>query len=344
MATPLPYTKRNVLVTGGAGFIGTFLCERLLKEDCRVICIDNFSTSKQENIAHLLKNPDFEFIRHDVNAPIDLDAFPELQLFNLRLQGIQEIYHLACPRTGRRFDQFQLQTLLTNSVGLHNVLEVAVKYHARFFLASSAVVYGPRPADGHLLKEGEYGTFGHLEPNSCYDQGKQWAETMVDTYRQVHGIDVRIGRIFRTFGPRMPLDDGHLIPDFIRNALDGKDIVIFGKDLRSSFLYVTDCVDAIIRLMQLITDPGPTNIGSDYDLKISDVAKHIAELTGSASKIDVSQPPPYYMAQHGLPDLTKAREELGWMPVVTFEQGLKRTIEYTIANRGLIGPMDALAA
>ncbi|HTK04128.1 MAG TPA: NAD-dependent epimerase/dehydratase family protein [Candidatus Eisenbacteria bacterium] len=334
--TPL-FGKKNVIVTGGAGFIGTFLCERLLKEDCRVLCIDNFTTSHQENIAHLLKNPDFEFIRHDVNEPIDLEQFPELQLFNLRLQGIQEIYHLACPRTGRRFDKFQLETLLTNSVGLHNVLEVAVKWKSRFFLASSAVVYGPRPEDGHLLKEGEYGTFGHLEPNSCYDQGKQWAETMVDTYRQVHGIDVRIGRIFRTFGPRMPLDDGHLIPDFIQNAMDGKDIAVFGEDLRSSFLYVTDAVDAIILFMQLIKDPGPTNIGSDYDLKIGDVARRIIDLTGSSSRIVVEEPP-YYMAQHGLPDLTKAREELGWLPVMTFEQGLKRTIEYTIANRGIVRP------
>ncbi len=329
------FGKRNVLVTGGAGFIGAFLCERLLKEDCRVICMDNFSTSHPENIVHLLKNSDFEFIRHDVNEPFDLETYPELQLFNLKLQGIQEIYHLACPRTGRRFDQFQLQTLLTNSVGLHNVLEVAVKWKSKFFLASSAVVYGPRPADGHLLKEGEYGTFGHLEPNSCYDQGKQWAETMVDTYRQVYGIDVRIGRIFRTYGPRMPLDDGHLIPDFIQNSIDDKDIVIFSPDLRSSFLYVTDCVDAVMLMMQTVKDPGPVNIGSDYDIRIADVAKRIVDLTGSSSHI-LNDQPPYYMAQHGLPNLTKVREELGWMPVVTFEQGLKRTIEYTVANRGLI--------
>jgi UDP-glucuronate decarboxylase len=333
------FNKRNVLVTGGAGFIGSHLCERLIAENCRVICIDNFSTSRHESIAHLLKNPDFEFIRHDINEPFDLDDYPELQLFNLKLQGVQEIYHLACPRTGRRFDHFQLQTLLTNSVGLHNVLEVAVKWKSKFFLASSAVVYGPRPEDGHLLKEGEYGTFGHLEPNSCYDQGKQWAETMVDTYRQVQGIEIRIGRIFRTFGPRMPLDDGHLIPDFIRAAVDGRDIAIYGPELRSSFLYVTDCVDGIVRLMQLIKDPGPMNIGSDYDIRILDIAKHIVELTGSTSKLIVGSPPPYYMQQHGLPDLTKAREELGWMPIVTFEQGLKRAIEYTVANRGLVDPM-----
>lgn len=332
---PSVFGKRNVLVTGGAGFIGTFLCERLLKEECRVICMDNFTTSRPENIAHLLKNPDFEFIKHDVNEPFNLEEFPELALFNMKLQGIQEIYHLACPRTGRRFDKFQLETLLTNSVGLHNVLEVAVKWKSKFFLASSAVVYGPRPNDGHLLKEGEYGTFGHLETNSCYDQGKQWAETMVDTYRQVHGIEVRIGRVFRTFGPRMPLDDGHLIPDFIQNAMDGKDITVFGPDLRSSFLYVTDCVDAIVRMMQTVKDPGPVNIGSDYDLRIADVAKLIIELTGSRSDIQFDQPP-YYMAQHGLPDLTKVREELGWIPIVTFEQGLRRTIEYTVANRGII--------
>lgn len=334
-----PFGKRNVLVTGGAGFIGTFLCERLLKDDCRVICMDNFSTSHQENIAHLLQNSDFELIKHDINVPFDLESYPELQLFNLKLQGIQEIYHLACPRTGKRFGEFQLQTLLTNSVGLHNVLEVAVKWKSKVFLASSAVVYGPRPEDGHLLKEGEYGTFGHLQPNSSYDQGKQWAETMVDTYRQAHGIDIRIARIFRTFGPRMPLDDGHLIPDFIQAALDDKPMTVHGPDLRSSFLYVTDCVDAISLMMQTVKDPGPINVGNDYDLKIADVAKRIVELTESKSQI-VYDEPGTGMSTQGLPDLTKAREELGWMPVVTFDQGLKRTIEYTTANRGLVHTMD----
>jgi UDP-glucuronate decarboxylase len=333
------FEKPNILVTGGAGFIGSFLCERLLNE-ARVICIDNFCTSQENNIDHLLKNQDFEFIRGDINEPIDLLSYPELERFQLKFQGIQEIYHLACPTSAKKFEEQRQQTLLANSVGMRNVLELAVAHKAKLFHASTSVIYGPRAADGHLNKEEEFGAFDHLTPRSCYDEGKRWAETMVHTYEQVTGIDARIGRIFRTYGPRMLLNDGQMIPDFILNALDGNDLVVYGdENFRTSLIYVSDVVDGIIKLMRMPKDPGPTNIGSDYDIKIADIAKHIVELTGSKSQI-VTDVPPYYMSQHGLPDLTKAREELGWMPVVTFEQGLKRAIEYTVANRGIVKPMD----
>lgn len=329
--------KKNVLVTGGAGFIGSFLCERLLREGCRVLCIDNLVTSTQENIAHLLKEEDFEFLRHDVNEPIDLEDLPELKLFNLRLNGFHDIYHLACPRTGRRFDELRLQTMLTSSVGLHNVLEIAGKYDSRFFLASSSAVYG-RPTNGHRkFKEGEYGTFDRRATPSTYDEGKRWAETMGDAYRRVRDIDVRVGRIFRTFGPRMRLDDGHLVPDLIERALVGDDVLVYGgPEIFTTLAYVTDVVDGIVKLMRMPKDPGPVNIGSDYDIKIVDVAKRIIELTGSTSKI-VYEPSLMFMTQLGLPDLTRAKEQLGWIPLVPLDQGLKKSIEYTVAHKGLTG-------
>lgn len=331
------FEKKNILVTGGAGFIGSFLCERLLTNN-KVVCVDNFITSQENNIDHLLKNPDFEFIRADVNEFIDYEAFPELERFKLKFQGFQEVYNLACPTSAKQFEPLRHQTLMSNSVGMRHALDVAVKYKAKFFQASTSVVYGPRPEDGHLFKEEEFGKFDHLTPRGCYDEGKRWAETMVHTYRQVHGIDARIGRIFRTYGPRMLLNDGQMIPDFILNALDGKDLVIYGdENFRTSLIYVTDVVDGILKLMSMPKDPGAVNIGSDYDIKLVDVAKRIIELTNSSSKITF-EPPLMFMSQLGLPDLTRAKEQLAWLPLVSLEQGLKRSIEYTVAHRGLIRP------
>ena len=334
MADKPIFEKPNVLVTGGAGFIGSFLCEQLLK-DSKVICIDNYVTSSPENISQLLKNPDFELIRADINEPIDFEKYPELERFKLKFQGIQEIYHLACPTSAKKFEEHRIATTLANSVGMRNVLDLAVKYSAKFFQASTSVVYGPRPEDGHLFQEAEFGTFDHLSPRACYDEGKRWAEAMCHTYADVHKLDVRIGRIFRTFGARMLLNDGQMIPDFIVHALEGKNLVIYGDEsFRTSLIYVTDVVDGIVRLMRMPQDPGPVNIGSDYDIKLVDVAKKIIELTGSASKVTF-EPAILFMSQLGLPDLTKAKDQLGWIPLVTLEQGLKKSIEYTIAQKGL---------
>jgi len=329
------FEKKNILVTGGAGFIGSFLCERLLN-DAKVICVDNFVTSSERNIDYLLPNPNFEFIRADINEPLELDKYAELDRFKLRFQGIQEIYHLACPTSAKKFDQFRHQTVLANSVGLRQILDLGVKYKAKFFQASTSVVYGPRPADGRPFKENEFGAFDHLSPRACYDEGKRWAETMVNTYNAVHGLDIRIARIFRTYGPRMPLYDGQMIPDFITDALDNKDLVVYGdENFRSSLVYVSDVVDAMIKLMNFGKDPGPMNIGSDYDVRLVDVAKKIIQMTNSSSKI-VFQPPLLFISQLGLPDLTKVKETLRWIPLVNLEQGLQKSIEYTTAHKGLI--------
>jgi UDP-glucuronate decarboxylase len=331
------FDKTNVLVTGGAGFIGSFLCEKLLAANARVICADNFLTSQESNIDQLLKNADFEFIRQDINAPFDLEAFPELARFKLKFQGIQEIYHLACPTSPKKFDQFKMQSLYANSVGMKNILDMAVKYKAKVLHASTSVVYGPRPADGHPFREEEYGAVDMLSPRSCYDEGKRFAETCCATYAQVHGVDVRLARIFRTYGPRMPLYDGHMVPDFIMNALDNKDLVIYGDEtFRTSLMYVSDVVDGMIKLMAAPVGTGPVNFGSDLDVPIVDVAQRIIEMTGSSSKVTF-QPPLLFMSELGLPDLTKAKDKLSWLPLVGLDDGLKKAIDYTVAHKGLLG-------
>jgi len=330
------YEKKNVIVTGGAGFIGSFLCESLLEAGARVICIDTFVTSQESNIDPLLKNPDFEFIRHDISTPITLDAFPELVRFQIPVQGIQEMYNLACPTSPKKFHQFRMQTLFANSLGMKNVLDLAVQHKSRVVHASSSVVYGPRPKDNHAFQEDELGVVDQLSPRACYDEGKRFAESCCRTYQDVHGIDVRVARLFRTYGPRMPLFDGQMIPDFILNALDGKPLTIFGDEtFRTSLVYVNDVVDGLIKLMDLPKNPGPINLGSTGDMRIIDIAQTIVEMTGSRSKVNF-QPPLIFMTPLGLPNLTKTKETLGWLPLVGVEDGLKKTIDYTIAHKNLL--------
>jgi UDP-glucuronate decarboxylase len=328
--------KKNVLVTGGAGFIGSFLCEKLLA-DSRVICVDNFVTSQESNIDLLLKNSDFEFIRHDFNTPFDPELFPELARFKIKFQGIQEIYHLACPTSPKKFDQYKMQTLLANSLATKNALDLAVRYRAKLLLSSASVIYGPRHTDNKFYVEDEHGNVDMLSPRACYDEGKRYAETMVETYRQVHGLDAKIARIFRTYGPRMPLFDGQMVPDFITDALDNKDLVIYGDEtFRTSLCYVSDVVDGIMKLMAAPADIGPVNLGSDMDVALVDVAQRIVEMTGSSSRITF-EPPLLFMSQLGLPDITKAKDKLNWLPLVQLDEGLKRAIDYTIAHKSLLG-------
>ena len=328
--------KKNVLVTGGAGFMGSHLCERLL-EDSRVICVDNFATSQESNIDQLLKNSDFEFIRHDFNIPFDPESFPELERFKIKFQGIQEIYNFACPTSPKKFDQFKMQTLLANSLAMKNALDLAVKYKSKILQASASVVYGPRPADNAPYREEYFGNVNMLSQRSAYDEGKRYAETMCETYRQVHGIETKIARIFRTYGPRMPLFDGQMIPDFITNALDNKDVVIYGDEtFRTSLVYVSDVIDGVLKLMQAPADIGPVNFGSDLDMPIVDVAQRIIEMTGSTSRITFEQPL-LFMTPLGLPDISKAKDKLGWLPLVRLDEGLKRAIDYTIAHKSLLG-------
>jgi UDP-glucuronate decarboxylase len=329
------FENKNVLVTGGAGFLGSFLCEQLLGDGHRVICIDNLSTGDTKNIDTLLQNQNFRFIRLDVNQPFDLDQFSELAAFKLPFQGIQEIYHFACPTSIKNFDQYKIQTLLSNSLGNYHVLELAKKFRAKILLGSSSVVYGERKDNQALVSEDENGIVDHLTPRACYDEGKRFSETMFETYRQVHSLEIRIARIFRTFGPRMPLFDGQLIPDFIINALDGKDLVMYGgRKFRTSLVFVTDVIDGLVRIMEAPEYVGPVNIGSDVDLSLEEVATQILSMTGSSSKI-IEGENFEFLSELALPRIDRAKE-LGWFPLVRLEDGLKRTIDYMKANKLLL--------
>lgn len=334
------FDKKNVLITGGAGFIGSHLCDELIKTS-KVICLDNFSTGDEKNIDHLLADPDFIFIRHDITEPIDLAKLPELQKFKIQFQGVQEIYHLACPMSPKDFSQNRTAILLANSYGIKNVLDLTRKYEAKFIHFSSSVVYGPRRADNPKIKEEDLGIVDMLSERSSYDEGKRFAETMVKNYKDIYNIDAKIARLFRIYGPRMKLNDDQMIPDFIRDTLDNKNLTIFGdKDFFSSFCYVSDCVDAVTKMME--TDlPGPINIGSDVDVNLTDLAQKVIEIIGSKSKI-IYETEKLFMTPLCLPDITKAREELDWIPVVILEKGLEKSIEDLRASKGLKGVMHAV--
>ncbi|MFZ2681933.1 MAG: NAD-dependent epimerase/dehydratase family protein [Patescibacteria group bacterium] len=328
--------KKTVLVTGGAGFIGSFLCEALLKDGNRVICIDNFSTGHIRNIEPMLRNPDFQFLRLDINEPFDLEGYPELEQFKVKFLGVQEIYHLAMPTAVKGYEQFKLQILLANSVGTRNVLEVAVKYKAKILLASAATVYGSREPDADGVDESELGVVDHLNPRAALNEGKRFAETMFATYADVYGLDAKIARIFRTYGPRMPLFHGHQIPDFVLNILDGKAISVSGDvNTTTSLVYVTDVVDGLLRVMRAEKGIGPVNLGSNVSLKIADVAQKMMTLAESEVNIEY-EPHLAHMIPLALPNLRKAHEQLGWLPLVRLEDGLKKTIDYVRANKLLL--------
>lgn len=329
------FERKNVVVTGGAGFIGSHLCDRLVKE-AHVICVDNFITSSVSNIDHLLQDPNFEFINHDITKPLALESLPELERFKIRFQGVQEIYHLACPISKRHFDDFKIATVLTNSVGVKNVLDLAVQYHAKVLYASSSVLYGPRIPGKAYYAETDECRIDHLTSRGAYDEGKRFSEAILQTYADVYGIDVKIARIFRTFGPRMKIFDGNLIPDMILSALDGKDIVIAGdEETRTSLAYVTDIVDGTIRLMQTPIDVTLVNLGSDEDVRLVTIAQKILEATGSSSRVRFEPPYSHYV-EAGLPDTTRAREILGWIPLVRLDEGLKRMIDFAKSHKHLV--------
>ncbi|PIT86926.1 MAG: NAD-dependent dehydratase [Candidatus Magasanikbacteria bacterium CG10_big_fil_rev_8_21_14_0_10_43_6] len=330
------FEKKNIIVTGGAGFLGSHLCERLLKEG-KVICIDDLSNSSIQNIEHLLQYPDFEFIKLDVNSPIDLDSFEELDKFKVKFQGVQEIYHLACPTSPRNFESLKIHSLWANSKAMLNTLDLAVKYRAKYVFGSSSVVYGdPDPNDPDLSEEDE-GIVQHLSPRACYDEGKRFAETCVETYRQVYSVDAKIARIFTTYGPRMKLRDGLLIPDFIISALEGKNLVIYGDgEMQQSLCYVTDMIDGLLRLMQSGPEIPIVNLGSDQMVRAIDVAQMIIGMTQSTSEI-VFEDPLVFLTKKGVPDLRRAKDGLAWIPLVRLQDGLQQTIDFTIANKEIIG-------
>ena len=335
-----PFARKNILVTGGAGFIGSHVCELLMK-DANVICLDNFVTSTPRNIEHLLQHPSFEFVNHDITQPLQLDTLRELDRFKLGVQGIQEIYHLACPISRTHFEQFRIATILSNSIGLKNVLDVAVHYKAKVLYASSSVLYGPRQKQDPYVREDAPSQIDHLTAHGAYDEGKRFSEAVICTYADVYGLDVKISRIFRTFGPRMKIDDGHVLPDMVMNALDGTDIVVRAPEgARVSLCYVSDLIDGMIRHMGSTMDVTLANLGSDFDVTWAEVAERIIRLTDSRSRVRF-EPEEGTYTEAPLPDLQRARNILHWVPLVRLDDGLLKMIEYARSHRQQIGVFHA---
>lgn len=327
---------KNIIIAGGAGFIGSHLAESLLKTGANVICIDNFVTSTVKNIDSVLKNPNFEFLKMNINEPLNIEELPELEKFKVKFTGIQEIYHLASPTSAKNFNKYREETLAANSLGTINLLRLAQKHKAKFVLGSSSVVYGGRREDKMKFNEEDLGWVDHLSPRACYDEGKRFAETATATFVQVHNLDAKIARIFRTYGPRQRLFDGEMIPDFIVDALEGKDLIIYGDDsFKTTLTYVSDIVDGLIKLMEAPADTGVVNLGNVEDVPIVEVAKKIIKLTNSKSKI-VFKPPLLFMTPLGIPDTRKAKEQLGWLPLIRLDDGLVKSIDFARAHKELL--------
>lgn len=303
---------KRILVTGGAGFVGSHLCERLLNEGNEVICLDNFFTGSKGNVIHLMNSKRFEFIRHDIIEPILLE--------------VDQIYNLASPASPIHYQYNPVKTLKTNILGTMNMLGLAKRVRARILQASTSEVYGD-PAV-HPQKEDYWGNVNPIGPRSCYDEGKRVAETlMMDYYRQ-NNVAIRIIRIFNTYGPKMALNDGRVVSNFIVQALKGEDITVYGKgDQTRSFCYVSDLVDGMIRMMEQPDFIGPVNVGNPHEHTILEFAEKIIAMTGSRSKLSF-KPLPQDDPKQRRPDITLAKEKLGWSPKVSIDEGLRLTIEH----------------
>lgn len=303
---------KNILITGGAGFIGSHLCETLINKGNHVICLDNFFTGSRKNIEHLLDNKEFEIIRHDIVEPILVEA--------------DEIYNLACPASPVHYQFNPIKTVRTNVLGVTNMLDLADQTKARILQASTSEVYGD-PAM-HPQKEEYWGNVNPIGVRSCYDEGKRVAETLMVDYNRQHNVDIRIIRIFNTYGPRMAQNDGRVVSNFIVQALKNEDITIYGDGSQTrSFCYVDDLVRGMISFMEQDDFIGPVNVGNDGEYTILELAKMIIELSGSSSKI-VFRPLPSDDPCKRKPDLTLAKEKLGYEPTVHIKDGLIKTIEY----------------
>jgi UDP-glucuronate decarboxylase len=305
--------KKRVLVTGGAGFLGSFLCERLLAEGCDVICMDNFFTGRKANIAHLMNHPYFELMRHDVTFPFYIE--------------VDEIYNLACPASPVHYQFDPVQTTKTSVHGAINVLGLAKRLKAKVFQASTSEVYGD--PDVHPQPESYWGNVNPIGIRSCYDEGKRCAETLFFDYHRQHQLRIKVARIFNTYGPRMHPQDGRVVSNFILQALRGQNITIYGTGNQTrSFCYVSDLIEGWIRLMNTPDDvTGPINLGNPGEFTMIELAELIIELTNSTSKL-VFEPLPADDPKQRQPDITLAKEKLNWEPRVPLREGLIQTIEY----------------
>jgi UDP-glucuronate decarboxylase len=305
--------KKRILITGGAGFIGSYLCEKLLNEGNEVICVDNFFTGRKQNIIHLLDNPYFEIVRHDIT-------------FSLYLE-VDEIYNLACPASPIYYQFDPVQTTKTSIMGSINMLGLAKRLKIKILQASTSEVYGD--PEIHPQTENYRGNVNPIGPRACYDEGKRCAETLFFDYKRQHNLKIKVIRIFNTYGPRMRLDDGRVISNFIVQALKGEDITVYGDGSQSrSFCYVDDMVEGIVKMMNSRDEfTGPVNLGNSGEFTILELAKKLIQFTDSKSKIIYKLLPEDDPLQRQ-PDINLAKKELNWEPKVPFEEGIKKTIDY----------------
>ena len=307
------HLKKRILVTGGAGFLGSHLCERLLNEGNDVLCLDSFFTGSKENVAHLMGNPYFELIRHDVSQPIFLE--------------IDEIYNLACPASPPHYQYDPVHTTKTSVMGAINMLGMAKRNKAKILQASTSEVYGD--PEIHPQPESYWGHVNTIGPRSCYDEGKRCAETLFFDYKRQHNLKIKVARIFNTYGPRMHPNDGRVVSNFIMQALQGESITIYGDGSQTrSFCYVDDLIEAFVRLMGTADEiTGPINTGNPGEFSMLELASLVIELTNSKSKL-IFEPLPADDPKQRQPDITLAKSVLDWEPKVKLEEGLKHTIAY----------------
>ena len=307
------HLNKRILVTGGAGFIGSFLCERLLESGAEVLCVDNFFTGSRTNVAHLLDNKRFELMRHDVTFPLFVE--------------VDEIYNMACPASPVHYQFDPVQTTKTSVHGAINMLGLAKRVKARILQASTSEVYGD--PEVHPQREDYWGNVNPIGPRSCYDEGKRCAETLFFDYHRQHNLRIKVARIFNTYGPRMHPNDGRVVSNFIVQALRGEDITLYGDGSQTrSFCFVDDLVEGLIRLMNTADEvTGPINLGNPGEFTIRQLAETVIELTGAKSNL-VHRPLPSDDPKQRQPDITRARETLDWEPTIVLRDGLKRTIAY----------------
>jgi len=305
--------KKKILVTGGAGFLGSHLCEKLLEMGNEVICLDNYFTGQKANIVHLLKNPFFEVVRHDITMPFFIE--------------VDEIYNLACPASPLHYQKNPIKTMKTSVMGAINMLGLAKRIKAKVLQASTSEVYGD--PEVHPQKESYHGNVNPIGDRACYDEGKRAAETLFTSYQRQNNVSIKILRIFNTYGPRMMPNDGRVVSNFIIQALNNQSITIYGNGTQTrSFSYVDDIVDAMIRMMETEDNlSGPINIGNPEEFRIIDLANTVLKKTESNSEI-IFKPLPSDDPMQRKPDITLARELLNWQPTVSLDSGLDRTIHY----------------
>jgi UDP-glucuronate decarboxylase len=305
--------RRRVLVTGGAGFIGSHLCERLLADGHDVLCVDNFFTGTRDNVAHLLGNPHFELMRHDVTFPLYVE--------------VDEIYNLACPAAPIHYQHDPVQTTKTSVHGAINMLGLAKRVKAKILQASTSEVYGDPKV--HPQTEAYWGNVNPIGMRACYDEGKRCAETLFFDYHRQHRLRIKVARIFNTYGPRMHPNDGRVVSNFVVQALAGKSLTVYGKGAQTrSFCYVSDMVDALVRLMETRDEfTGPVNLGNPDEFTILDLAKKVIALTRSRSKI-VFRPLPSDDPMQRKPDIALAKKRLSWRPSTPLDSGLRKTVAY----------------